>query len=118
MATFQERTYLIAEEKEIKRQEGNSASLTFIIPKPEEGGFDIAPFNVLFEVRDRHGNEVFTKDNTHWIKSLDTNVIHCKLKPADTEDKSGIHRWYLKLYNSQDSWDIGRGNFRITSRYI
>ena len=117
MTTSQDNTYLIAEEIEIKRQEGNSASLVFQVPKEEEGGFDIMPLNVEFEVRDRKGNEVFIKGNTHWIKSENTNTLYTKLKPQDTNGKAGIHRWYLKLYNSLDSWDIGRGDFRITSKY-
>ena len=108
-------TFLIGESLEIKRQEGDLASLEFGIPEV----ISLIGRTIQFAVKTRSSPRqvIFRKEGIDW--EIDDQTIYTVIEPEDTRGHSGIHYWELQVTDANDKpISIGRGNFIITPELI
>jgi hypothetical protein len=106
-------TILIAEEIHITRQEGDTATLRFIVPEV----VSLVGRNIRLEVRTRAKELVFRKQGADW--TVAGQNISANMLATDTRGYSGKHRWELQVNIAQtEVITIGRGNFTIEPELI
>jgi len=105
-------SYIIKNEIEIRRQEGDTGNITIIIPEQ----IDLDGMVPILHVVDRKLNTIFKKEDSDW--SINDQTISCSLLPTDTRGKSGNHKWELQLQSLNEVITVGRGNFLIIKEII
>jgi 2-keto-4-pentenoate hydratase/2-oxohepta-3-ene-1,7-dioic acid hydratase in catechol pathway len=102
-------TYLIANEIDITRQEGDTADIVFTVPET----LSITGATAIFQVTDAKGNIIMTKTPTPVGQ-----VITVPLAPTDTKGYYGSKLWELQITKSGSIYTIGKGNFIIVKERI
>ncbi len=105
-------TYKIKKEFTIQRQEGDHASVIFVVP-------DILSLNgrtATFKVANSQRKIILSKTVGKGL-TISGQQISIPLLPADTKGHSGSHKWELEL-SSPEIITIGKGSFIITPEII
>jgi hypothetical protein len=102
-------TYKIAKDITIERQEGDTGNIEIHISPV----FDLTDKLIRFHVYSSSARLILKKENADFVRN--EQVITCQLTEADTQRKSGKHRWELEIRNTDGSniTTLGRGAFII-----
>lgn len=102
-------TYLIANEIDITRQEGDTADIVFTVPV----SMSLSGATVIFQVLDNKGNVLIEKTPTPAGQNI--TVL---LEPTDTKGHYGNKRWELEITKTGNIYTIGKGDFIIVKEQI
>jgi hypothetical protein len=105
-------SYIITQEIEIIRQEGDTGSIIMTVPSV----LDPADYTIDFQVRERKGRLIFEKVDADWTKAA--QQITCYLDSDDTTGFRGEHRWELQFSSLTEVITVGRGCFSIIGEVI
>lgn len=109
-------TYIVAQELEIVRQEGDTCDVKFTVPET----LSIDGYRVNFMVRSVDG-EIIIDKSTDGDRGIDVENqdITVSIDPEDTGQRSGTHRWELEISGGvYGTITIGRGDFVIMESII
>lgn len=105
-------TYLIKQEKQITRQEGDTADVVFTLPElinPSEYEIKFSVFSNVAQ-----GTLLFEKQEEITIEE---QVVTVPILPADTLHQEGDRYWELSISNESAKHTIGKGKFKIVKIY-
>jgi hypothetical protein len=105
-------SYIITQEIEIVRQEGDTGSIVMTVPAV----LNPANYTITFKVMTRGGSLIFSKTDTDWIRA--GQQITTYLKATDTKTYKGQHKWELQFTSSTEVITVGRGCFSIIKEII
>lgn len=107
-------SYIVTKEITIRRQEGDTGSVVFVIP-------DIIDLDLYTEIKfkvSNSGSLIFIKLLSDNSISVENQTVTIPLLAVDTKLKSGNHFWELELSNDTEITTIGRGVFVIIKELI
>jgi len=107
-------TYLISEEVNITRQEGDTADIVITVPST----ITLSDFTEI-KMQVKNGNNLMMgKTLSGETITVNGQTITIPLLTTDTKNKSGLHRWELELSSTTQTITIARGNFTIIKEII
>jgi len=105
-------SYIITQEIEIVRQEGDTGSIIMTVPSV----LNPANYTITFKVKERKGAVIFEKADAAWTKV--GQQITCYLAAVDTKGYKGNHEWELQFSSLTEVITVGRGCFKIIREVI
>jgi len=106
-------SYIVIKETTIKRQEGDTGSIAFILPEI----FDLTDKTFTFVVKTPVGNLVFEKTDDDWQRA--GQEITAQLAADDTKGFAGnFHRWELQMQDDNNITTLAKGTFQILTELI
>jgi hypothetical protein len=107
-------SYLLDSEVDLTRMEGDDSEVEIIVADV----LDITGATVVFEIKDRDGDVLIQKTTSSGIVITDQN-IKVTLVPADSNGKSGRHRYEFKLTTAGGKvYRILRGYFEFIPKTV
>lgn len=108
-------SYLLDSEVELTRMEGDDSEVEIIVSNV----LDITGASCVFEIKDRDGELLLSKETGGSGIEITGQNIKVTLVPADTDGKSGRHRYEFKLITSTGKvYRILRGYFEILKKTV
>lgn len=105
-------TYLIKQEKQITRQEGDTADVVFTLPEFIDPNDYEIKFSVFSNVS--QGTLMFSKSEEITIEDQKITV---PILPEDTLSQEGDKYWELSISKESAKHTIGKGKFKIVKIY-